>query len=179
MAGAGGVEGAGHATPARVGDRDGHGQFGVLDDSPDGLLCHECGERFAHLGLHAFKAHGKTAAQYRKDHGLTRRGLVTAATREAIAQNARASLAGKATFLDRRDPAKATAVRLETGFELSPAGKETIRQARVERNRAGRLGTVVTCQRCGLQFCPLRGARRRRFCSRSCASKYNRARRVR
>lgn len=159
----------------QVGEEDGHGLYGVLDEDADGLLCHECGGRFTHLGLHAWKAHGTTAAAYRKAHGLGRRGLVAAEVREAIATNARKHLAGKPAFAERRDPAKATAARLAAGVSISPAGMETIRQGRVARNKAGRLGTVVTCEWCGVEFCPLSAARKRRFCSRSCASKRNRA----
>lgn len=34
-----------------IGDQDGHGRFGVLDEDGDGLLCRDCGRCFAHLGL--------------------------------------------------------------------------------------------------------------------------------
>ncbi len=60
-----------------VGAPDGHGRFGMLDEDDEGLLCHECGHRFQHLGLHVWKAHGLTAREYRMAHGLLRsRGLV-------------------------------------------------------------------------------------------------------
>ena len=42
-----------HAGTMNVGDPDGYGEFGVLDEDAGGLLCHECGRRFSHLGLHA------------------------------------------------------------------------------------------------------------------------------
>lgn len=158
----------------RVGERDGFGRFGVLDDSPDGLLCHECGRRFAHLGLHVFKAHEMTAAEYRAAHGLGRRGLVAQGTREAIAANARASLLRKPLFLQRRDPRKATQARLDAGSPFSPAGVEALRQASARRRGSSRSGRVVTCRWCGLEFCPLTRPGRRRFCSRSCASRYTR-----
>ncbi|MBA2694616.1 MAG: MucR family transcriptional regulator, partial [Actinobacteria bacterium] len=61
------------------------GRFGVVDETADGLLCHECGRRFIHLGLHVYKAHGVTANEYRVAHGLRRRGLVVAPTAEVIA----------------------------------------------------------------------------------------------
>jgi predicted transcriptional regulator len=49
----------------------------VLDEDDAGLLCHECGHRFQHLGLHVWEAHGPTAREYRMAHGLLRsRGLV-------------------------------------------------------------------------------------------------------
>ena len=54
----------GRVTGRRVGDRDGFGGFGIVDETPDGLLCHECGRRFIHLGPHVYKAHGVTADEY-------------------------------------------------------------------------------------------------------------------
>lgn len=79
-----------------VGEQDGHGRFGVLDENDDGLLCHECGRRFTHLSLHAWRGHGITAEEYRCSHSLPRsRGLITSPTREVIAENARRSFAGK------------------------------------------------------------------------------------
>ena len=39
------------------GERDGFGQYGVIDENDDGLLCHECGFRYTHLGLHSAKSH--------------------------------------------------------------------------------------------------------------------------
>lgn len=161
----------------RVGDEDGHGRYGVLDEDAEGLLCHECGRRFTHLGLHVYKAHGMTAREYRAAHGLGRRGLVAEATRQAITDNARASFARKGSFVQRRDPLKAAAARLAAGSVISPAGLEAMRQASASRRGKQRLGTVVVCAQCGVEFCPLTGAKRRRFCSRSCASKYNRAQR--
>lgn len=161
----------------QVGDVDGHGRYGVLDEDADGLLCHECGHRFTHLGLHVFKAHGLTAKEYRVTHGLGRRGLVAEATRRTIADNARERLSSNSSFVQKRDPAMATAARLAAGSVFSPAGLEAMRRASTGQGPRQRLGTVVACEQCGLEFCPLTGARRRRFCSRSCASKYNRARR--
>lgn len=159
----------------QVGDVDGHGRYGVLDEDVGGLLCHECGGRFTHLGLHVYKAHGVTAAAFRTAHGLGRRGLVAEATRRTIADNARAQLPQKSSFVRRRDPAKATAARLAAGSVISPAGLEALRQANAARRGQQRLGTVVTCAWCAAEFCPLVAAAKRRFCSRSCAAKHNRA----
>ena len=76
-------------TVVRVGDIDGQGLFGVLDETAGGLLCHECGWRGQHLGLHVYRAHGLTASGYRSAHGLKRtRGLVTAEIRAVIKRNA-------------------------------------------------------------------------------------------
>ena len=159
----------------QVGDEDGHGRYGLLDEDADGLLCHGCGHRFTHLGLHVYKAHGTTASEYRKAHGLGRRGLVTDATRTTIATNARDRFPLKDSFVQRRDPASATAARLRAGSVISPAGLEALRQASAARRGRRRLGTVVVCAWCGVEFCPLVAAKRRRFCSRSCATKHTRA----
>jgi hypothetical protein len=51
--------------------------------------------------------------------------------------------------------------------------RATTRAARVGK---GRRGTEVTCANpdCQAVFCPLTGAKRRQFCSRSCATKHAR-----
>ena len=41
-----------------LGDADGHGRYGMLDETSDGLVCHECGRAFPNLGLHAWRGHG-------------------------------------------------------------------------------------------------------------------------
>ena len=53
------------------GDPSGHGIFGVVDRSTDGVLCHECGERFDRLGPHVQRAHHTNVATYRRDHGIS------------------------------------------------------------------------------------------------------------
>lgn len=157
-----------HAGAMNLGDRDGHGHFGMLDENDDGLLCHECGRRFTHLGLHAWRGHGLTAGEYRKAHGLSRsRGLIASATRQVIASNARRSFPGKSQFIAARDPTAARAARKTSGAGMSPEGLATSRA----RLGQGRKGAVVVCEQCGCAFCPLTGASRRRFCSRSCASR--------
>jgi hypothetical protein len=162
----------------RVGDVDGQGLFGVLDETPEGLLCHDCGWRGQHLGLHVYRAHGLTASGYRFAHGLKRtRGLVAAATRAVITQNAtlRYTTAAGAGFRQVRDPQAAASARLARALPASPeaaAARDTV-VARV--GRATRVPRVVTCGWCGAAFCPLRASKRRRFCSRSCASRHTRA----
>ena len=57
--------------PPRVGDPDGFGRYGIIDTDDDGrLLCHECGAYWGHLATHARLAHGITAPDYRRQHGL-------------------------------------------------------------------------------------------------------------
>lgn len=162
---------------AQVGRPDGHGHFGVLDEDEDGLLCHECGRRFVHLGLHVFKSHGMQAQSYKIEHGLRRsKGLVASAVREKLAVRSAAQLTRRSAFLANRDTRKATAARLAAGQPLSPAGAAASAAAGLRRGGSRRRGIVVVCQECSVEFCPLCGASKRRFCSRSCASRYNRRR---
>ena len=162
----------------RVGDVDGHGLFGVLDETADGLLCHDCGWRGQHLGLHAYRAHGRSAASYRIAHGLKRtRGLVGAATRAVIKENAtrRYTSPTGAAFRRARDPQAAALVRLAQALPPSPEAAAARDAAVARTGRSTRIPRVVTCGWCTVQFCPLRASKRRRFCSRSCASRQTRA----
>ncbi|MEU4607455.1 MucR family transcriptional regulator [Kribbella sp. NPDC023972] len=160
----------------RLGDVDGHGRHGMLEETDDGLVCHECGRAFPNLGLHAWRGHGMTAAQYREKHGLQRRrGLVSSELRTRIRTNATARMATPAgqAFAAARDPQRAQDARLTQSLGWRAAAHATSKTA---RTGLGRLGTEVTCQNpaCGAVFCPLASARKRRFCTRSCASVYNR-----
>ncbi len=159
-----------------VGDRDGFGWYGVLEETAAGLGCAECSWVGRHLGLHAFRAHGVSADQYRARHGLRRsRGLVASGTRRAIQDNARVGLSRRPLFVQRRDPAAATARRLQQAQPASPqaAADRNARMAAV--GRSARVEVVVECRWCLVAFCPIRGnQRRRRYCSRSCAAKATR-----
>lgn len=53
-----------------LGDPSGHGRYGVLDVDEYGVLCHECGHRFASLGIHAYRTHSISATEYRDRHGV-------------------------------------------------------------------------------------------------------------
>jgi hypothetical protein len=164
--------------PVRVGDVDGAGLFGALDETVQGLLCHECGWRGQHLGLHVYRAHGVTASDYRVLHGLKRtRGLVAAATRAVITQNAtlRYATATGAGFRRARDPQAAAVARLARGLPVSAEAAAARDRVVARAGRGTRVPRVVTCGWCGAAFCPLQASKRRRFCSRSCASKHTRA----
>ena len=159
----------------QVGAPDGHGLFGVIDEDADGLLCHICGWRGSHLGLHAFKSHGISAQQYKLEQGLRRsKGLVATAVLEKLAERGAAQMPSRTRFIAGRDPGKATAARLAGGMPLSPAGAAASASGRQTPRVKGRTEIVVTCEECGAEFCPLHGGRRRKFCTRSCASPYNR-----
>ena len=53
-----------------VGEASGHGQWGLVDRTDSGVLCHECGQRFASLGIHLARVHDITTRAYRHRHGL-------------------------------------------------------------------------------------------------------------
>lgn len=74
----------------RLGHPDGAGVYGVLDETEEGILCHECGRRFRSLGNHARLAHALTAAEYRDKHGLPRgRALIARDLRDTLGRSTR------------------------------------------------------------------------------------------
>lgn len=127
----------------RVGDPDGHGRYGHLDQDEDGLLiCHDCGRGFAQLATHARYSHGYAgAADYRQAHGLRR-------TEKMAAPSMRANLSAAydrhrdvhMEALERsRTPDKATARSVEVRTmpgEWSPAAR--VSRAEHLRSRRGR-----------------------------------------
>lgn len=52
------------------GDPSGHGRYGLADSNDLGVLCHECGDRFASVGLHVSRAHHISSAEYETLHGV-------------------------------------------------------------------------------------------------------------
>ena len=159
------------------GDPDGHGVYGVLQQSVDGrLLCADCGHFFEHLGLHVAHVHG-SAADYRKRHGLKRtRGLVADSIRAKQVQNGArisASPAGQA-LAQARDPRRAARIWREMGAPVSAEAARERDQRMSAVGKAGRKGTVTTCAECGVEFCALAAASKRRYCGHSCANRANR-----
>ena len=147
-----------------IGSPDGFGWYGILTETPAGLLCAECGWEGTHLGLHAYKAHGLPAVRYKRLHGLRlSQGLIVAEVKHRMSQ----------IRTENPNPYLAAA-RLAQGSPISPAG-DAARTANLDRTREQRRhGHVIECAECGNAFCPLTAASRRRFCSRSCASRHNR-----
>lgn len=157
------------------GDLDGFGRYGILDEDYDGCLCADCGWRGAHLGLHSYRAHGVSAAEYKQRHGLRRsRGLVASQTREALQVHATAQYPSRTKLQAKRDPVAASQARQQLALPVAAEAAAVRDQRMAQMARSARLGTVVVCEECGSEFCPLVGARRGRFCSRSCASRFNR-----
>ena len=52
------------------GDPSGYGTYGTIDLTEQGALCHECGRRFAGLGIHVARSHPITMKEYRAIHGI-------------------------------------------------------------------------------------------------------------
>ena len=103
------------------------------------------------------------------------RGLVADDLREVIQANASARMnqVGGQAFIPARNPAAATRARLANwqGFAPQTHSEQATRTAKI--GRASRRPRVVSCEGCGVMFCPLRATKRRRFCTRSCASHTN------
>lgn len=159
----------------RLGEPDGLGRYGVVDEDDDGLLCAECDWRGVHLGLHAYRAHGLTAAEYKQRHGLRRsRGLVAAPTRDRLIAHGVAQYPSRTKLQEVRDPAEASEARLRLGRPVAAEAAKRRDERMAALAQSSRLGTVVVCLQCSAEFCPLVSAKRRKFCSRSCASKHNR-----
>lgn len=162
------------------GDVDGFGQFEILEETEEGVICHECGGAYAHLGLHSAKAHDLLTVDYRIKHGLRRStGLVAETTRAKLTANATRNYADNGPLAASRDLTKANAARLAAARPAS-AEEAAQRDARLlAMPRAPHARRVVTCERCGVQFCPITtNIATRRFCGRSCANTHNRAQRT-
>lgn len=100
-----------------LGEPIGAGQWGILDENDDGLLCHECGQRFQSLGPHTHQAHGISAAEYREAYGLPRSTrLATKRLRSRQSEYTRTK--GLATYLEHsRDPQAAADARTADTFD--------------------------------------------------------------
>lgn len=97
-----------------VGQPDGHGRYGIVDEDDAGILCHTCGKRYRHLVTHLAMAHGDTVADYRARHGLpASRPLVAQSVRQRMRESWEANREGHlADLAGHRDPAKATKASL-------------------------------------------------------------------
>lgn len=124
----------------RVGDLDGHGQYGYLDEVDGRLLCHECGRTYLHLGTHAAGAHDLTAEQYRIAHGLAlTEPLVASSVREKMSASWERNRELHMAALDgARDP-DAAREHMRPRREWTPATR--VKRARMLSDRRGRLLT--------------------------------------
>ena len=122
----------------KVGDSDGYGRYGHVEETIDGLLCHTCGKRYRHLATHIAMAHGDTVADYRARHGLpASRPLVSQSVRKRMREAWEMHSEGHLEDLAKhRDPAGATRASLPTTRNRS-AGARAERD-RYLRSRTGR-----------------------------------------
>lgn len=51
-------------------DPSGFGRYGIFDANEHGVLCHDCGDRFAKLGIHVRLTHHCSMEEYRALHGI-------------------------------------------------------------------------------------------------------------
>lgn len=130
----------------QVGDADGYGRYGILDETTQGLLCHECGRRYQHLASHITRGHKILVADYRTTHGLhASKPLVTVTVsgkmRDAWDKNSAQHLADLAAH---RDPHRAAESSRATNRNRSAGA----RAGRVEslKKRRGRSLTTTEVQ---------------------------------
>lgn len=161
----------GALTPVpEVGSPSGHGQWGVLDDDGETVLCHECGERLRRLGWHVGRTHGITVRDYKLKHGLPlSRGLLPAQDRERAAEASRSKVgsAAWARLEEARDPTAASHARDEHAMRSTWAAAERAHRA-TELGRASRRTVVRSCPICAAQWCPLPGGYHLKTCSPEC-----------
>lgn len=120
----------------QVGDPDGYGRYGLIDEDDDGLLCHECGNRYRHLATHIAMGHKMRVADYRQEHGLpAKRPLAARSVRENMRQSWNEHRDQHLADLDKyRDPPKAIeASRAAT--KNKSAGATAGQKASLQRRR--------------------------------------------
>ena len=134
------------------GDTHGHGLHGILTEEAGKLLCHECGGRYASLGVHARMAHGIPAREYKRVYGLDRGQSLNASGLRRVHSEASKSRVGTAAwraFEESRDPTAASHARDKDAFEYRAASKDK----RSETSRRNIKGTTKprtrTCVVCG------------------------------
>lgn len=127
----------------RIGDPDGHGEYGRLTHTEEGIICHECGHAFHQLATHVRTVHGYSgAAEYRAVHGLRlREKLVSKATQARMSEKWEADREGRLkTLAEGRDVRKAIkASRKKNRQENWSPATRAARLAAVEARRGREL----------------------------------------
>lgn len=136
----------------KPGDKDGYGRYGHIDETADGLLCHECGKRYRSLGAHSNGAHGMTADEYRATHGIPQRiPLVTTAMSQTMSKHSSSRVGTEAwqRLVDKRDPTAASRSRTPEAYKLR--GDDLARKIETsKRNIAGARKPITRkCITCG------------------------------
>lgn len=155
-----------------VGEPDGFGAYGLVDETPEGLLCHECGLRIKGLGVHVYQSHGMRAREYKERHGLPYgASLLPLATRELKSKKSRDRIGTREwqKLVAARNPQVARDARSPESFQLRGASGEAHRINASANGRSTRKGLVQACLVCGATWCPLPPAGyKRRTCSDAC-----------
>lgn len=120
----------------QVGDTDGYGRYGLIDEDDGGLLCHECGRRYKHLSTHIAMGHKMRVADYRQAHGLhAKRPLAARSVRENMSRSWNDHRDQHLADLDKyRDPAKAIEASRKATRNKS-AGATAGQRASLQRRR--------------------------------------------
>lgn len=160
-----------------VGSRSGFGEYGVLDDDGDTVLCHECGERYVGLAAHVVMAHGMAARSYKLAHGLKLTGsLIPASVRAQQSERSKARVGGAAwkRMEAVRDPIAASLARDPDA--VVRGGKLRDPELAITNGRKARRVKVIACVQCGATWCPLPGGGNRKVCSGECQDRWASAR---
>ena len=150
----------------QVGDIDGYGRYGQLDDDGATVLCHECGRRYRFLGTHVYAAHDMTARAYKFAHGLPlSRGLASSEHRDAQSQRSRDRLDTPQwqRLEAARDPVAASAAREPESLH-SPALRRRASAHAKQLSQVNRGPLTATCEDCGTRLPRPSGSRPRRLC---------------
>lgn len=146
------------------GQPDGHGRYGIIDETADGILCHTCGKRYRHLATHIAMGHGDTVADYRARHGLpVSRPLVAQSVRERMRDSWESHRDVHLAALEEyRDPMGAVQASVPVTKRRSAgarAGRDAYLRARTgraltdgEKARLGAAGSVAEWSRVALEI---------------------------
>ena len=120
----------------QVGNTDGYGRYGLIDEDDSGLLCHECGKRYRHLSTHVSLGHKMRVADYRRRHGLhAKRPLVASEVRDNMRESWGTHRELHLEKLDKyRDPQKAIAASVDATRNKSE-GARAGQRASLQRRR--------------------------------------------
>lgn len=134
------------------------GQFGVLRDDGERVMCHICGEFFGHLGGHIGRAHDLTAREYKAIFGLK---MKTPLNGPATLEKHRRG----ADHLREYDHLK-VGVKALTSEQISEFGSK--RRISFQSVMERRADEGHSCAACGARFCDLPGNYRRVYCDEAC-----------
>ena len=139
----------------QVGDPSGFGRYAIVDRDWSSVLCHECGQWLESVGAHIGRAHDMTAAQYRREHGLSRSQplICERLSAEASARSRqRLDSDGWARLEAARDPRAASAAREPAGWTGAlPAAARAVISAQAADHLPRRPRRTRTCPVCGVQ----------------------------